>query len=75
MGFVVLYIALCIIVGVAANTRGRDAAGWAFLSLILSPLIAGLLVLALPNQHNVFGVDEKELRRNIEKPSGRRRLF
>ena len=54
MGFVVLYIALCIIVGVAANTRGRSPAGWFLLAIVLSPLISGLLVLALPNQRDAL---------------------
>ena len=48
MGIVLAWIVLSVIVGVAANTRGRGGAGWAVLALIVSPLIAGLLVLALP---------------------------
>jgi hypothetical protein len=43
-----LWIALCSVVGVAASTRGRDGGGWFVLALVISPLIAGLLVLALP---------------------------
>ena len=37
-----------IVVGVAANTRGRFGFGWFILSVLISPLFAGLLVLALP---------------------------
>jgi hypothetical protein len=48
MEWLLLWIALCIVVGVAANARGRSGGGWFFLALIVSPLIAGLLVLALP---------------------------
>jgi hypothetical protein len=40
---------LAIVVGVAANTRGRDRANWIFLAIVISPLLAGLLLLALPN--------------------------
>ncbi len=40
----------CLIVAVAANTRGRHPFGWFLLSLILSPLIGGLFVLALPRR-------------------------
>ena len=43
-----LWIALSSVVGLAASTRGRDGGGWFVLALVISPLIAGLLVLALP---------------------------
>lgn len=36
------------IVGVAADTRKRDFLGWFLLAAILSPVIAGLLLIALP---------------------------
>jgi hypothetical protein len=39
-----------IIVGVAANTRGRSGGGWFLLACVISPLLAGLLVLALPRR-------------------------
>ena len=42
-----VYIVLAVIVGVAANSRGRSGIGWFFLALIISPFISGLLVLAL----------------------------
>jgi hypothetical protein len=48
MEWVFIYFALAVIVGVAANTRGRSGLGWFMLALIISPLISGLLVLALP---------------------------
>lgn len=44
------WLAFAVIVGVAANTRGRNPIGWFLLSVIISPLLAGLLVLALPRQ-------------------------
>lgn len=50
MEFIVLWIALAIVVGVAANTRGRSGGGWFLLALIISPLVAGLPVLALPSK-------------------------
>ena len=40
-----------IVVGVAANTRGRTGFGWFLLAIVISPLLAGLLVLALPRGH------------------------
>jgi uncharacterized membrane protein YhdT len=39
---------LAIIVGVAANTRGRNFLVWFVLGVLISPLLAGLLLLALP---------------------------
>jgi hypothetical protein len=47
-GIFLTWFAFAIIVGVAANTRGRNWAGWFVLAVLLSPLIAGLLLLALP---------------------------
>src|SRR5262245_22211397 len=42
---------LSIIVGVVAHSRrGRDGTGWFLLSLLISPLLAGLLVLALADK-------------------------
>jgi hypothetical protein len=52
MEWFLLWFGLAIVVGVAANTRGRNAAGWIFLAIVISPLLAGLLVLALPNLKN-----------------------
>jgi hypothetical protein len=40
--------ALPVWVGVVASKRGRNGVGWFFLALFISPLIAGLLLLALP---------------------------
>lgn len=41
-------LALSLIVGVAANTRGRNPFAWGVLSVIFSPILTGLLLLALP---------------------------
>jgi hypothetical protein len=48
MELVLFYFGLAIVVGVAANTRGRSGGGWFLLSLLITPVITGLLVLALP---------------------------
>jgi hypothetical protein len=50
MEWLLLWLALAIVVGVAANTRGRTGFGWFCLAVVISPVIAGLLVLALPWQ-------------------------
>ncbi|WMT78865.1 zinc ribbon domain-containing protein [Bradyrhizobium sp. Ash2021] len=43
-----LWLGLAIIVGVAANSRGRNAFGWFVLAVVISPLLGGLLLLAMP---------------------------
>jgi hypothetical protein len=48
MELVLFYLGLAVVVGVAANTRGRSGFGWFLLSLLITPVITGLLVLALP---------------------------
>ena len=42
------WVGFAVIVAVAANTRGHNGVGWFFLALLISPLLAGLLVLAMP---------------------------
>ena len=42
------WVMLSLVVGIAAASRGRNAA-WLLLALVISPLLAGLLLLALPN--------------------------
>ena len=49
MEWALLWLGLAIVVGVAANTRGRSGPAWLLLAVIISPLLAGLLVLALPH--------------------------
>jgi hypothetical protein len=50
MLIVIGWLAFTIIVAVAANTRGRNALGWGILAALFSPLLMGLLLLALPNR-------------------------
>jgi hypothetical protein len=45
------WVAFAVIVGVMASARGRVGYGWFLVSLVLSPLITGPLVLALPRHH------------------------
>lgn len=50
MEFVFFWLVFSIVVGVAANSRGRSGVGWFLFSLILSPLLGLILVLVLPRQ-------------------------
>jgi hypothetical protein len=52
------WVAFAIIVGVAANARGRSGVGWFLLSLLISPLLTGLLVLALKDISVDPGMDD-----------------
>jgi hypothetical protein len=49
MTFVLIWLGFAVAVAIAANTRGRSGVGWFFLAALISPLIAGLIVLALPS--------------------------
>ena len=49
----ILYFIFCIIVGCAASNRGRSGIGYFFLSLILSPLIAFIIILVLGENKNI----------------------
>lgn len=50
MEIVFFWIVFAVIVGVGANTRGRDPVGWVLLAIVISPVLAGLLLLALPRR-------------------------
>lgn len=40
-----------IIIGIIAGSKGRSGFGYFLLSILLSPILAGILVLALPRLH------------------------
>ena len=44
-----IWLGFAIVVGIAAAHRGRKGAAWLLLAVVTSPLIAGLLVLVLPD--------------------------
>lgn len=47
MEYALVWLILAVLVGIAASRRGRSGIGWFFLSAMISPLLAGLLMLAL----------------------------
>jgi len=51
MALIYLYFLLAILVGIIASARGRAWWRWFLISLFITPLIACLLVLALPRDH------------------------
>jgi hypothetical protein len=60
---VLVWSLLAIIVGLEANERGRSAIGWAALALLISPFIAGGILL-LPTSDT--SVDDQSLEQNIQ---------
>ena len=46
-GAIIFWFMLAALVAVLASKRNRNAGGWFFLALILSPLIAGILLLII----------------------------
>ena len=54
---VFFWFGFAVIVGTGANTRGRNGVGWFVLALLISPLLAGLLALALPRKRKLGVVD------------------
>ena len=49
MEFFVFWLGFSVIVAILASRRGRNGFGWFLLSALISPLLAGLLVLVLGN--------------------------
>ncbi|WP_194469049.1 hypothetical protein [Bradyrhizobium sp. CCBAU 51753] len=48
MELIFIWMIFAIIVAVAANSRGRNGAGWFALAVIISPLLAFILLVAMP---------------------------
>jgi phosphotransferase system glucose/maltose/N-acetylglucosamine-specific IIC component len=60
MEIALFWIGFAIIVGVGAAARGRSALGWAILGLVISPLLALVLLLLLPNRKTAPGTPTPE---------------
>lgn len=43
----IIWLVFCIVVGVFASKKGRSGIGWAFISFLISPLFAGIIVALL----------------------------
>jgi hypothetical protein len=64
MEWFVLWLLLAVVVGTAANSRGRSFAGWTLVSILLSPLIALILLVVLPDKRKEA---EDQLRRAADR--------
>jgi len=47
MLLLILWLAFAVLVGTAANARGRSGLGWFVLAILLSPLVAGVILALL----------------------------
>lgn len=50
MDLLIAWPLFALLVGILASNRGRSGVGWFFLALLISPLIAGILVLLLSDE-------------------------
>lgn len=60
MILLIIWGVMAVLVGIAADRRGRNGLGWALLSLVFSPLLAILFLLVMRN------IAAEEERRRIE---------
>src|SRR5258707_15739607 len=67
------WIGLSIVVAVAANTRGRSPIAGFIYAIIFSPLLSGLLLLALPNLAKSFAAGRMDLGGGLRGVEERRR--
>ena len=50
MEIFLFWICLAVVIGVAASHRGRSGVGWCLLSLLISPILTGILLFVLPRR-------------------------
>lgn len=76
MEILIIYIGATVVVGILAAKRNRNVALWVILSLVVSPLIAGLIVLALGEAEPQPPVRyiSKEEARNWQQPGAEPRV-
>ena len=49
MELLIIWVIFAVIVGAAASGRGRSVAGWIVLAILISPLLALILLVVMPN--------------------------
>lgn len=72
---IIFWIGLSIVVAVGANTRGRSPVAWFICAIVISPLLSGLLLLALPNLANSSAAGPVYLEGELEERRQRRRAI
>lgn len=66
---VFIWLIVSIVVGIAANSRGRNGFAWFLVSVLLSPILALLFLLVFPplTEERDLKFDDAELRKNIRR--------
>lgn len=54
MEFLIFWFIFCVIVGAIATSKERNFIGWTLLAFLISPFIAGIIVLVLPKLKSNF---------------------
>jgi len=72
MEWLFFYVGFTVVIGFLARHKGRDVAGWVVLSLFISPLLAGLILLCLRHKKlaaptDYFGWGVRRVERNGKK--------
>jgi RNA polymerase subunit RPABC4/transcription elongation factor Spt4 len=70
---VLFWLAFSIVVGIAAENRGRNGFGWLLLSALISPLLGLILVLILPSK--VPGNEAPSPKTHVRCPECRELVF
>lgn len=70
----IIWFVVAIVVGVAAHQRGRNGVLWFLLAVLLSPLIAGLLLILFP-MRGPAPVDRARVGDELERNIRRSRQF
>jgi hypothetical protein len=69
--FLIAYFILSLVIGSAASQRGRNAFGWFLLSMLTTPLLAGVFLLLFPSLRDPaierLSVDDEALQQSIRK--------
>ena len=50
MALVLIWLGLCVAIGILAKLRGRDGLDWVAVSLVYSPLLAFFFLVVLPSE-------------------------
>jgi hypothetical protein len=54
MTLLLIWLGLCVAIGILAKIRGRDSLDWVSVSLVYSPLLAFLFLVVLPSEPRSF---------------------
>lgn len=73
MEIIAVWVIFSIVVGIGAAYRGRSGIGWIFLSLLISPLLALILLMLLPSRRVAPGTPTPET--HVKCPDCRELVF